>query len=53
MLVRLSTAIAAISLLTGAALAQGAAKPTDRPYRLHCGTTRYRSRQASPVEIEQ
>ena len=29
MLVRLSTAIAAISLLTGAALAQGAAKPTD------------------------
>jgi putative membrane protein len=29
MLVRLSTAIAAISLLSGAALAQGAAKPTD------------------------
>jgi putative membrane protein len=29
MLIRLSTAIAAISLLSGAALAQGAAKPTD------------------------
>jgi putative membrane protein len=29
MLVRLSTAIAAISMLSGAALAQGAAKPTD------------------------
>ena len=29
MLVRLSTAIAAICMLSGAALAQGAAKPTD------------------------
>jgi putative membrane protein len=29
MLVRLSAAIAAISLLTGAAFAQGTAKPTD------------------------
>jgi putative membrane protein len=29
MLIRLSAAIAAICLLTGAAFAQGAAKPTD------------------------
>jgi putative membrane protein len=54
MLVRLSAAVAAICMLSGAALAQGAAKLTDpqiATHRLHGGTTRYRGREASTIEV--
>ena len=48
MFVRLSAAIAALSLLTGPALAQGAkpTDPADRAYRLHRRRHRHRRRQA-------